>query len=181
MKCNTEKMRVCIGPIFLLIWVTAVAAYNNETQQLEVDTFRRDLIRINAELVLRLDIDSTMRNPEVRRQALVMIIDDYSDFGDKFDAKFPATREQYLDPLNPLWAWARVEEPIQRIDGLYKTFRRMQQISKESHFSNDENTWKNFSDTILNDPKLTVANTMIEIFNLIINEELFKSAYKVPR
>lgn len=181
MNVNRYKMK---NPGVLLVllcvnWSLCIGGLIDEGQLSDVDAVRRDLVKVEYELMLKLDIPATRADPEARRKSASMIIEDYAKFGAKLDAMYPNTREQYLDVLKSVWAWARAETKLRDIDGLYAAFRRLQKISIDSHMPVDEKTWQDFSETILSDPKVSVVTALFEVFGLVVDEKLFLAAAKV--
>ncbi|XP_015520321.1 uncharacterized protein orion isoform X3 [Neodiprion pinetum] len=163
---------------FLLSLITAVTAIENGIQLSKVDVIRHDLMKVESDLVQRLNIPSTMYDSDMRKKSVAMIIEAYAKFGIIFDDEFPNTREKHLEPLQSLHIWARAENILRNIDGLYTTFRRLQQASIESHLPVDEETWKDFSETILFDANASILTALYQVFDLIVDEKLYASAYQ---
>ncbi|XP_046619021.1 uncharacterized protein LOC124304604 isoform X3 [Neodiprion virginianus] len=163
---------------FLLSLITAVTAIENGIQLSKVDVIRHDLMKVESDLVQRLNIPSTMYDSDMRKKSVAMIIEAYAKFGIIFDDEFPNMREKHLEPLQSLHIWARAENILRNIDGLYTTFRRLQQASIESHLPVDEETWKDFSETILFDANASILTALYQVFDLIVDEKLYASAYQ---
>ncbi|XP_046744717.1 uncharacterized protein LOC124410410 isoform X3 [Diprion similis] len=178
MILTIAKMDGYFKIVFLLSLTSAVIAIKNGIQLSEVDVVRHDLMKVESDLVQRLNISSTMYNSETRKKAVTMIIEAYAKFGSLVDDEFPNTREKHLEPLQSLHVWAKAENILRNINGLYTTFRRLQQTSIESHSPVDEETWKDFSKTILFDANVSILTALYEIFDLIVDEKLYASAYQ---
>ncbi|XP_012256460.2 uncharacterized protein LOC105686340 isoform X2 [Athalia rosae] len=179
MMIDYEKIKYSGGLIILLLGTcVSVTAGKNELQLSEVDHLRQELVEVDSELLQKLDIPVIASTPEMLSKSISMIVEDYSKFGDKLEEQFPMNRETHLDDLKSVWAWARSEIVLRGIDGLYTTFRRMQQLSMETHSPADDGTWRDFAETILNDPQASVPAALSQIFDLIVDEKLFISAYQ---
>lgn len=158
-------------------WILCIGGggSKDELHLSEVSALRRDLVNVEHDLLSKLDIPAAKSDPEERRRSVSMIIEDYAKFGAKLDAMYPNTREQHIDVLmKSMPAWTTTETKLRDIDDRYAAFRRLQKITPV-----DENTWQNFSETILHDPEVCVVTTLFQVFDLVVAENLFRTARQV--
>lgn len=107
------------------------------------------------------------------------LIKSYKTFGNELEEKFPSSGYEYLSPLSSVWLWARTENELREIDGLYNVFRQMQLeiIDKKAYL--DLQKLADFSETILHDPNASMLRALARIADFIVHDKLFVSSYQV--
>ncbi|XP_029052070.1 uncharacterized protein LOC114880335 isoform X2 [Osmia bicornis bicornis] len=99
-------------------------------------------------------------------------------FGDKLEEKFPNSGYEYLTPLSSVWLWARTENELREIDGLYNVFRQMQHEIIDKNAYLDLQKLADFSETILHDPNASMLRSLARIADFIVHDKLFVSSYQ---
>ncbi|CAL7947526.1 unnamed protein product [Xylocopa violacea] len=139
-----------------------------------IDEMRNKLLRLERRLEKDL-FNSRLRVIEADDESTYLwLIKQFKIFGDELDEKVPNDGHEYLNALNPIWLWARTDNELKSIDGLYKIFRIMQQESNRENF--DITKLVNFLDTILHVPNASIVRTLDRIGDIIVNEKLFIAA-----
>lgn len=170
-------LRLIAGFLGMAVLVTSMKSLKKDYTQ--VDKLR--------ETVLLLDSDEDYprsRGPATNKSqrdpsTYTELVKLYSELGDKIDRQFSENLEPHLHVLDSLWIWARMQSELRSIDGLYMTFRSMQEalIGKREPLNAKE--WANFAKTILNDANVSIPKALERIADFIINEKLFNLASKV--
>ncbi|XP_053987379.1 uncharacterized protein LOC128880873 isoform X2 [Hylaeus volcanicus] len=106
------------------------------------------------------------------------LIKSYKTFGNELEQKFPSGGYEYLNPLSSILLWARTENELRSIDGLYKVFRQMQSEILNHTAPLDVQRLADFSETILHDPNASIINALSRVTDFIIHDKLFVKAYK---
>ncbi|XP_076754958.1 chemokine-like protein orion isoform X2 [Xylocopa sonorina] len=136
-----------------------------------IDEMRNKLLRLERRL--EKDLSNLRLRVIVDDDTLtyLWLIKQFKIFGDELDEKVPNDGREYLNALNPIWLWARTDNELKSIDGLYAIFRVMQ---KEINMENFNITkLVNFLDTILHVPNASIVRTLDRIGDIIVNEKLF--------
>lgn len=82
--------------------------------------------------------------------------------------------------LNDLWIWARASAEIRSIKALYGTFRRFQaQQSKPGRVPSPQQAWIDMTETILNDSKSSVVDSINNLDTYVTKNKLFSQAWQV--
>lgn len=166
---------------YLLILTLIVAAFATiENNASSIDVVRNTLL--NMEKGLREDLANQQKWTNVQTgEKYLHLIKAYKTFGNEVDKEFPLDREDYLNSLDSLWLWARVQEEMKGINGLYGIFRQMQREIVELNAPINTRQLMNFAETILRDPNASIPRAIDRIANMIINEKLFIEAFKVSK
>ncbi|KAL0118792.1 hypothetical protein PUN28_009452 [Cardiocondyla obscurior] len=162
----------------LTLGALAVAAF----AAIKYNASRIDVIRealLNLEKELRKDLSNQQKwmNVETREKCL-HLIKAYKKFGNQIDEQFPPTLESYLHSLDSLWLWARAQNEIKGINGLYGVFRQMQREIVELNAPINEKQLQNLAETILRDPNAAIPRALDRVASSIVNEKLFVAAFQ---
>ncbi|XP_024893240.1 uncharacterized protein LOC112468347 [Temnothorax curvispinosus] len=155
--------------------VAAFAAIKNDASP--VDLARQTLLNLEKELRTDLANQQKWTNVEARDKYL-HLIKAYKRFGNQLDERFPRDRESYLSSLDSLWLWARAQNEIESVNGLYGVFRQMQREIVDLNAPVNAKQLTNFAETILRDPNAAIPRALDRIATLIVNEKLFIAAYQ---
>lgn len=162
--------------ILLLLSLSAIAAQAARARPKEftqVDKLRQTVMRMDDE---NEEPQSNSWNKDISYYDLIK---KYKDIGDDMDRQFPDDIEPHLEVLNSLWLWARTQSEMRSIDGIYMTFRKMQQDLLEKQVPLNIKEWANFAKTVLSDANASIPPALERIADFIVNQYLFVSAYKV--
>ncbi|CAL7947527.1 unnamed protein product [Xylocopa violacea] len=166
-----RRLNVFTCLMFLTITLGATGIKYDTTV---IDEMRNKLLRLERRLEKDL-FNSRLRVIEADDESTYLwLIKQFKIFGDELDEKVPNDGHEYLNALNPIWLWARTDNELKSIDGLYKIFRIMQQESNRENF--DITKLVNFLDTILHVPNASIVRTLDRIGDIIVNEKLFIAA-----
>ena len=106
------------------------------------------------------------------------LIKSFKKFGDELERNFSTNGYENLNALSSIWLWARTENELKGIDGLYQVFRTMQQEIVGRKIPLDIPKLSDFWDIILHDPNASIVRALTRIGDLIVHEKLFVSAYQ---
>ncbi|XP_029173505.1 uncharacterized protein LOC114942330 isoform X2 [Nylanderia fulva] len=154
---------------------TAFAAIKNDAST--IDVLRQNLLYLEKELKADLANNRKWSNVEEREKYL-HLIEAYKEFGNLVDEQFPLNRRDYLNSLDSLWLWARAQNELKGINGLYGVFRQMQREIVDLNAPVNVKQLANFAETILRDPNAAIPRALDRIANLIVNEKLFIAAFQ---
>lgn len=168
-KINMAKI---IFAFFLILSLSGVISRKNDYS--DVDLLRAELHEIK-DLFKNTGRSSTGPG-EGTYTRLVMA---YKHFDDSLQNSPVANAKNYLDSLDSLWLWAKVQTEMKKVDGLYENFklRLRETAAKTAPFQLDQ--WLIFAKTVLNDPNYALPPTLDSIANSIIQDNLFAYAYQV--
>lgn len=155
---------------------TAFAAIKNDAST--IDVLRQTLLYLEKELKKDLADERKWINVEERGKYL-HLIEAYKRFGNQVDELFPLDRRDHLNSLDSLWLWARAQNEVKGINGLYGVFRQMQREVVDLNAPINVKQLANFAETILRDPNAAIPRALDRITNLIVNEKLFIAAFQV--
>lgn len=156
--------------------VAAFAAIKNDASP--IDIIRETLLNLEKEL--RKDLANQQKWMHVdAREKYLYLIKAYKKFGNQVDEQFPLNQGNHLSSLDSLWLWARAQNEIKGINGLYGVFRQMQRESVELNAPINAKQLTNFAETILRDPNAAIPRALDRIATLIVNEKLFIAAFQV--
>lgn len=175
-KVSTPRMRyfTCLLTLGALA-VAAFAVIKNDASP--IDIVRETLLNLEKELRKDLANQQKWMNVEAREKYL-HLIKVYKRFGNQVDEQFPL-KENYLRSLDSLWLWARAQNEIKGVNGLYGVFRQMQREIVELNAPINAKQLTNFAETILRDPNAAIPRALDRIATLIVNEKLFIAAFQV--
>lgn len=157
--------------------IAAFAAIKNDASS--IDTIRQALLSLEKDLREDLANQQKWMNVEEREKYL-HLIKAYKRFGNQIDEQFPPDRKDYLNSLvDSLWLWARAQNEIEDINGLYGVFRQMQREIVELNAPINVKQLANFAETILRDTNAAIPIALDKIASLIVNEKLFIVSFKV--
>ncbi|XP_018403321.1 PREDICTED: uncharacterized protein LOC108780187 isoform X2 [Cyphomyrmex costatus] len=159
----------------MLLAVAAFAAIKNDASS--IDTIRQALLSLEKDLREDLANQQKWMNVEEREKYL-HLIKAYKRFGNQVDEQFPSDRKDYLNSLDSLWLWARAENEMKGINGLYGVFRQMQREIIELNTSINAKQLANFAETILRDANAAIPIALDRIASIIVNEKLFIASFK---
>ncbi|KAI4500300.1 hypothetical protein M0802_004717 [Mischocyttarus mexicanus] len=166
------KSLVCL--VFLLgLWTIKSDSKKDITV---VDELRQELLEL--EVTLRKELNYPKWSLAKDTDVYLHIIKYYNRFCNRIEELFPNNRPTYLDSLNPLWIWAKTEEEIAGINGLYMIFRQMQHEIVEQNSTINIAQLSNFAQIILKDPNASIPKALQRIADYIVNQKLFVSAYQ---
>lgn len=106
------------------------------------------------------------------------LIKSFKKFGDELEQNFSTNGYENLNALSSIWLWARTENELKGIDGLYQVFRTMQQEIVSRKIPLNIPKLSDFWDIILHDPNASIVRALTRIGDLIVHEKLFVSAYQ---
>jgi len=156
--------------------IAAFAAIKNDASS--IDTIRQALLFLEKDLREDLANQQKWINVEEREKYL-HLIKTYKRFGNQIDEQFSPDRKDYLNSLDSLWLWARAQNEIKGVNGLYGVFRQMQREIVELNAPINAKQLANFAETILRDANAAIPIALDRIANLIVNEKLFIVSFKV--
>ena len=158
--------------VILLVIISGILG--NKRDVIDVDRLRYDLLQLKDVF------KNTGRSDNGPGEGTYLrLIQFYEDFGAELDTA-PATKSKHLlSSLNSLWLWARVQAETRSIDGLYATFRQRLHDTNEKRLPFNFEEWTHFAETILKDPNVAVPSAMDRITDIIVQQNLFISAYQV--
>lgn len=139
----------------------------------QIDKLRQTILRMDQEN------KEPRANTWRKETSYLDLIRTYKDLGDDIDRQFPVSLEAHLDVLNSLWLWARTQSELRSVDGIYMTFRKMQQDVLAQRTPFDVKQWTNFARTVLSDANAAVPPALERIADFIVNSKLFVSAWQV--
>ncbi|KAK1133608.1 hypothetical protein K0M31_011408 [Melipona bicolor] len=170
-----KKLSIHVCLLFLCtIWIATGIKYDATL----IDEMRNKLLRLEKTLERDL-FHSRLHEFENDGQGkYVWLIKSFKKFGDELEQNFPTNGSENLNALNPIWLWARTENELKGVDGLYRVFRMMQQEIVNGEAVLDIPKLADFLDTILHDPNASIVRALGRISDLIVNEKLFISAYQ---
>lgn len=139
-----------------------------------IDKLRQDLLQLK-DLSIGQEYQARYGGNEIYEK----IITTYDNYGLKLDYETPNIGKRNLNSLGSMWLWARAQNDMRTIDGLYMTFRQKlhDTVQKRQQFKTQQ--WITFADVILNDPNVAVPDSLKRISDLIIEQNLFVAAYQV--
>ncbi|XP_076232515.1 chemokine-like protein orion isoform X2 [Calliopsis andreniformis] len=168
------KVLACLIFLSTLTWRVRGDFGNNAT---EIDQMRHKLIEHGKML------EKELFNPRLNvigleEEKYLQLIQSFKTFGNELEQKFPTDRSEYLNSLNSVWLWARTENELKAINGLYNIFRQMQReiIDQQAYF--DLQKLADFSRTILYDLNASMVRSLTRINEFIVHDKLFISAYQ---
>lgn len=108
----------------------------------------------------------------MRRLSKTIFVFSFKDFPIDF-----LTGTEYLSDL---WIWARTSAEIRNIKALYGTFRRFQkQQSKPGRIPSPPQSWIDLAETMLNDSKASIVNSLTNLHESVTKNKLFLQAWQV--
>lgn len=153
---------------------------NNAT---EIDEMREKLLQ--HEKVLEKELLNSKLNVlgllGLDDQKYIQLIQNFKTFGDELEATFPSSGYEYLNALSSFRLWARIEDELKGIDGLYNVFRQMQREISGKHVYFDLQKLADFAETVLHDPKASIVGMLVRVTEFIVRDKLFVSAYQVQQ
>ncbi|XP_043516157.1 uncharacterized protein LOC122531915 isoform X4 [Frieseomelitta varia] len=170
-----KKLSIHVCFLFLCaIWVATGIKYDTTL----IDEMRNKLLRLEKTLERDL-FHSRLHEFENDGQGkYIWLIKSFKKFGDELERNFSTNGSENLNALNPIWLWARTENELKGVDGLYRVFRMMQQEIVNGEAALDIPKLVDFLDTILHDANASIVRALGRISDLIVNEKLFVSAYQ---
>jgi len=168
------KYLTCLLALGALI--VATAAIKNDA--LPIDMVRKALLHLEEDLMKDLANQQKWMNVGEEEKYL-HLIKAYKRFGNQIDEQFPLDRKEYLSSLDSLWLWARAQNEIKGINGLYGVFRQMQREIVDLNTPINVKQLANFAETILWDANAAIPIALDRIANLIVHEKLFVAAFQV--
>lgn len=172
-----SNVLVCLGILSVISGAKCVS-YGNTVV---VDEMRNELLEMSKTLENDI-IDPWLKVSEnVEDEEYLRLIKIFKSFGDKLERSISTSGYEYLKPLNSVWLWARAENELKAIDGLYRVFRMMQYDIIDGKARLDIQKLVDFLEIVLHDPNASIVRTLVRIGDLIVHEKLFVSAYQVHR
>lgn len=93
---------------------------------------------------------------------------------------FPLDFFPEVDIMNENWAYTRLSEEVRGIKALYGAFRRFQkQQTTTGRVPSPQRAWTDLAETILEDPKSSVIDSLFSIYELSLRNDLFNKTRKV--
>lgn len=106
------------------------------------------------------------------------LLKSFKIFTNQLEQTFENSSYEYLSPLNSVWIWARTQNELKEINGLYGIFRRMLREIVDNNAYIDLKKLAEFSLTILHDPNASMLRALTRVANFIVQDKLFVSAYQ---
>ncbi|EGI67358.1 hypothetical protein G5I_04001 [Acromyrmex echinatior] len=173
--CSIPRMRYFTCLLGVSLAIAAFAAIKNDASS--IDTIRQALLFLEKDLREDLANQQKWMNVEEREKYL-HLIKTYKRFGNQIDEQFSPDRKDYLNSLDSLWLWARAQNEMKGVNGLYGVFRQMQREIVDLNASINAKQLANFAETILRDANAAIPLALDRIANLIVNEKLFIVSFK---
>lgn len=155
-----------------IIWGTMGIKYDTTL----IDEMRNKLLQL--EKTLERDLFHSRLHEFEDGGKYLWLIKSFKKFGDELERKFSTNGYENLNALSSIWLWARTENELKGIDGLYQVFRTMQQEIVSKKIPLDIPKLSDFWDIILHDPNASIVRALTRIGDLIVHEKLFVSAYQ---
>lgn len=160
---------------FCIIWGTMGIKYDTTL----IDKMRNKLLQL--EKTLERDLFHSRLHEFEDGGKYLWLIKSFKKFGDELERNFSTNGYENLNALSSIWLWARTENELKGIDGLYQVFRTMQQEIVGRKIPLDIPKLSDFWDIILHDPNASIIRALTRIGDLIVHEKLFVSAYQVQK
>ncbi|XP_003394719.1 uncharacterized protein LOC100647415 isoform X2 [Bombus terrestris] len=157
---------------FCIIWGTMGIKYDTTL----IDKMRNKLLQL--EKTLERDLFHSRLHEFEDGGKYLWLIKSFKKFGDELERNFSTNGYENLNALSSIWLWARTENELKGIDGLYQVFRTMQQEIVGRKIPLDIPKLSDFWDIILHDPNASIVRALTRIGDLIVHEKLFVSAYQ---
>ncbi|XP_076627386.1 chemokine-like protein orion isoform X2 [Colletes latitarsis] len=157
-----------------VIWRVRSAFDNNATR---IDEMRYKLFQLEKTLERNIS-EAGLGVIGFEDDKYLNLIKTFKAFGNELEQKFPNGGYEYLNSLNSVWLWARTENELKSIDGLYNVFRQMQREIIDENAYLDLQKLADFSKTILHDPNASIINALTRIADFIIHDKLFMVSYQ---
>ncbi|XP_071856775.1 chemokine-like protein orion isoform X2 [Bombus fervidus] len=157
---------------FCIIWGTMGIKYDTTL----IDEMRNKLLQL--EKTLERDLFHSRLHEFEDGGKYLWLIKSFKKFGDELEQNFLTNGYENLNALSSIWLWARTENELKGIDGLYQVFRTMQQEIVSRKIPLDIPKLSDFWDIILHDPNASIVRALTRIGDLIVHEKLFVSAYQ---
>ncbi|XP_016912743.1 uncharacterized protein LOC107998157 isoform X2 [Apis cerana] len=171
-----KKLNIPICLLFLFImWGTTISIYYDTTM---IDEMRNKLLQLEKTVEKDLFHSRLYQFENNKEGKYLWLIKKFKKFGDELERNISSNSYEYLNALNSIWLWARTENELQGINGLYRVFRMMQQEIINGKVALDIPKLADFLDTILHDPNASIVNALSRIGDLIVHEKLFVSVYQ---
>ena len=170
-----EEMKVLVYSLLLFAIIGVRGDFGNDAT--EIDEMRHKLLQ--REKVL----EKELLNPRLNVLGLddekyLRLIQSFKTFGNELEEKFPSGGYEYLSSLSSVWLWARTENELKGIDGLYNVFRQMQREITEEQAYLDLQKLADFSEIVLHDPNASIVGTLARVTEFVVRDKLFVSAYQ---
>lgn len=171
------RVLACLLFLSVLTWRVSGDFGNNAT---EIDEMRHKLLQLGKKLEKEL-FGSRLNVIGLEEEKYLRLIQSFKSFGDELEQEFPSAGYEYLNSLNSVWLWARTENELKGIDGLYNIFRQMQReiIDQNAHL--DVQKLADFSEPILHDPYASIVRALTRVAEFIIHDKLFVTTYQVQK
>ncbi|XP_033205259.1 chemokine-like protein orion isoform X2 [Bombus vancouverensis nearcticus] len=166
-----RNIHVCFL-FFCIIWGTLSIKYDTTL----IDEMRNKLLQL--EKTLERDLFHSRLHEFEDGGKYLWLIKSFKKFGDELERNFSTNGYENLNALSSIWLWARTENELKRIDGLYRVFRTMQEETVGRKIPLDIPKLSDFWDIILHDPNASIVRALTRIGDLIVHEKLFVSAYQ---
>ncbi|XP_068970446.1 uncharacterized protein orion isoform X2 [Bombus flavifrons] len=166
-----RNIHVCFL-FFCIIWGTLGIKYDTTL----IDEMRNKLLQL--EKTLERDLFHSRLHEFEDGGKYLWLIKSFKKFGDELERNFSTNGYENLNALSSIWLWARTENELKGIDGLYQVFRTMQQEIVGRKIPLDIPKLSDFWDIILHDPNASIVRALTRIGDLIVHEKLFVSAYQ---
>ncbi|XP_033361168.1 uncharacterized protein LOC117239581 isoform X2 [Bombus vosnesenskii] len=166
-----RNIHVCFL-FFCMIWGTLSIKYDTTL----IDEMRNKLLQL--EKTLERDLFHSRLHEFEDGGKYLWLIKSFKKFGDELERNFSTNGYENLNALSSIWLWARTENELKRIDGLYQVFRTMQEEIAGRKIPLDIPKLSDFWDIILHDPNASIVRALTRIGDLIVHEKLFVSAYQ---
>ncbi|XP_060813248.1 uncharacterized protein LOC132905692 isoform X2 [Bombus pascuorum] len=157
---------------FCIIWGTMGIKYDTTL----IDEMRNKLLQL--EKTLERDLFHSRLHEFEDGGKYLWLIKSFKKFGDELEQNFSTNGYENLNALSSIWLWARTENELKGIDGLYQVFRTMQQEIVSRKIPLNIPKLSDFWDIILHDPNASIVRALTRIGDLIVHEKLFVSAYQ---
>ncbi|XP_043490833.1 uncharacterized protein LOC122516776 isoform X2 [Polistes fuscatus] len=141
-----------------------------------VDKLRQELLE--QEVILKKELNNPKWSLSKDADVYLYIIQFYKQFCNHIEQLFPNNSPTHLNSLSSSWIWARTEQELAGIDGLYMIFRQMQREIVDQNSTILTTQLTNFANIILNDPNASIPKALQRIADYIVNQKLFISAYQ---
>lgn len=172
-----KKLNIPICLLFLFIISGATISIHYDTTM--IDEMRNKLLQLEKTVERDLFHSRLYQFENNKEAKYLWLIKKFKKFGDELERNISSNSYEYLNALNSIWLWARTENELQGINGLYRVFRMMQQEIINGKVDLDIPKLAEFLDTILHDPNASIVNALSRISDLIVHEKLFVSVYQV--
>ncbi|XP_012244061.1 uncharacterized protein LOC100745545 isoform X2 [Bombus impatiens] len=166
-----RNIHVCFL-FFCIIWGTLSIKYDTTL----IDKMRNKLLQL--EKTLERDLFHSRLHEFEDGGKYLWLIKSFKKFGDELERNFSTNGYENLNALSSIWLWARTENELKGIDGLYQVFRTMQEEIVGRKIPLDIPKLSDFWDIILHDPNASIVRALTRIGDLIVHEKLFVSAYQ---